>query len=133
LDGARTGGCSHLLVVAGEHKGCRLLLVVAIELGIWSFPQVVARESRWLEPPSSCSWKTKEVGASNECNSSRHVRKNIMWFSPSLGFHVKKIGGRQQKSFDTLKEKIITTPVLDLPDLQQSFQIETDVNAYSMG
>jgi hypothetical protein len=26
-----------------------------------------------LEPPSSCSWKTKEVGASNECNSSRHL------------------------------------------------------------
>jgi hypothetical protein len=42
-----------------------------------------------LEPPSSCSWKTKEVGASNECNSSRHIRKIIMWFSPNLGFHVK--------------------------------------------
>ena len=31
----------------------------------------------------------KEVGASNECNSSRHIRKNILWFSPDLGFHVK--------------------------------------------
>jgi hypothetical protein len=30
-----------------------------------------------LEPPSSCSWKTKEVGASNECNSSRHIRKSL--------------------------------------------------------
>jgi hypothetical protein len=60
------GGCSHLLVVAGEHTrlyppsgcielgraslrlqlenigGCSLLLVVARELGSWSFPQVVA-------------------------------------------------------------------------------------------
>jgi hypothetical protein len=44
---------------------------------------------RGLEPPSSCSWKTKEVGASDECNSSRHIRKKIMWFSPTLGFHVK--------------------------------------------
>jgi hypothetical protein len=42
-----------------------------------------------LEPPSSCSRKTKEVGASNECNSSRHIRKNIMWFSPDLCFHIK--------------------------------------------
>jgi hypothetical protein len=42
-----------------------------------------------VEPPSSCSWKTKEVGASNECNSSRHIRKSIVWFSPALGFHVK--------------------------------------------
>ena len=76
LDGARTGGCSHLLVVARE-------------LGSWSFPQVVAWETRGLKPPSSCSWKKKEVGASNECNSSRHIRKNILWFSPNLGFHVK--------------------------------------------
>jgi hypothetical protein len=57
--------------------GYILLLVVSRELGSWSFPQVVARETRGLEPPSSCSWKTKEVGASNECNSSRHIRKSI--------------------------------------------------------
>jgi hypothetical protein len=42
-------------------------------------------------------------------------------------------GGRQQKSFDTLKEKINTTPVLALPDLKQYFEIETDASAYSMG
>jgi hypothetical protein len=60
---ARTGGCSHLLVVAEEH--------------------------RWLEPPSSYSWIKKEVGASNECNSSRHIRKHIPWFSPNLSFHIK--------------------------------------------
>jgi hypothetical protein len=69
--------------------GCSLLLVVARELGSWSFPQVVARETRGLEPPSSSSWKKKEVGASNECNSSIHIRKIILWFSPTLGFHVK--------------------------------------------
>jgi len=33
-------------------------------LGSWSFPQFVASKARDLEPPSSCSWKTKEVGAS---------------------------------------------------------------------
>ena len=45
LDRVRTGGCSHLLVIAGEHRGlggCSLLLVVARELGSWRFPQVVA-------------------------------------------------------------------------------------------
>jgi hypothetical protein len=45
--------------------------------------------TRGLEPPSSCSWKTKEIGACNECNFSRHIRKNIMWFTIDLGFHVK--------------------------------------------
>jgi hypothetical protein len=30
-----------------------------------------------------------QVGASNECNSSRHIRKSILSFSPDLGFHVK--------------------------------------------
>jgi hypothetical protein len=69
--------------------GCSLLLVVARELGSWIFLQVVARETRGLEPPSSGRWKTKEVGASNECNSSRHIIKSITWFSPALGFHVK--------------------------------------------
>jgi hypothetical protein len=68
---------------------CSLLVVVARELGSWSFPEVVALETRGLEHPSSCSWKIKEVGASNECNSSRHIRKNILWFSLTLGFHVK--------------------------------------------
>jgi hypothetical protein len=64
-------------------------MVAAEELRSWSFPQVVARETRVLETPSSCSWKTKEVSASNECNSQRHIIKNILWFSPTLGFHVK--------------------------------------------
>eukprot|EP00253_Pinus_taeda_P008944 PITA_08944 len=42
-------------------------------------------------------------------------------------------GGKQQKSFDTLKEKISTTPMLALPDLQQPFEIETDASGYAMG
>ena len=32
-------------------------------------------------------------------------------------------GGKQQKAFDTLKEKISTTPILALPDLQRPFKI----------
>ena len=64
-------------------------MVVARELGSWIFPQVVACETRGLEPLYSCSWKKKEVGASNECNSSRHIRKRILWFSLALGFHIK--------------------------------------------
>jgi len=42
-------------------------------------------------------------------------------------------GGKQQKAFDTLKEKISTTPVLALLDLQRPFEIETDASDYAMG
>jgi hypothetical protein len=41
--------------------------------------------------------------------------------------------GKQQKYFDTLKGKINTAPVLALLNLQQPFEIETDVNGYTMG
>lgn len=44
-----------------------------------------------------------------------------------------KWGGKHQKAFDTIKEKISTTPVLALPDLQHPFEIETDANDYTMG
>jgi hypothetical protein len=42
-------------------------------------------------------------------------------------------GGKKQKSFDTLKENISTTPVLELSNLQQPFEIETDASGYAMG
>ena len=44
-----------------------------------------------------------------------------------------KLGGKQQKSFDTLKEKISTAPVIALPDLQLPFKIGTDASDYAMG
>jgi hypothetical protein len=34
--------------------------------------------------------------------------------------------GKQQKDFDTLKEKISSAPVLALPNLRQPFEIQTD-------
>ena len=40
--------------------------------------------------------------------------------------------GKQQKDFDTLKEKISTVLVLGFPNLQQPFQIEIDENGYAM-
>eukprot|EP00253_Pinus_taeda_P035716 PITA_35716 len=42
-------------------------------------------------------------------------------------------GGRQQKSFETLKEKISAAPVLALPNLQQPFEVKTDASGYAMG
>jgi hypothetical protein len=42
-------------------------------------------------------------------------------------------GGKKQKYFDTLKEKIIIAPVLALSNLQQDFEIETDASRYAMG
>jgi hypothetical protein len=41
--------------------------------------------------------------------------------------------GKQQKSFDTLKENISTTQILALLNLQQPFKIKTNANGYSMG
>jgi hypothetical protein len=42
-------------------------------------------------------------------------------------------GGKQKKAFDTLKEKISSTPVLVLPNLRQPFEIQTDASNYAMG
>ena len=42
-------------------------------------------------------------------------------------------GGKQQKAFDTLKEKISTTPILALLDLQRPFEVQTDASDYAMG
>jgi hypothetical protein len=41
--------------------------------------------------------------------------------------------GKQQKYFKILKEKISTTPVLSLLNLQQYFEIQTNANGYAMG
>ena len=42
-------------------------------------------------------------------------------------------GGKQQKAFDTLKEKISSMPLLALPNLRQPFEIQTDASNYAMG
>jgi hypothetical protein len=42
-------------------------------------------------------------------------------------------GGKQQNSFDALKEKISSAPVLALPNLRQPFEIQTDASNYAMG
>jgi hypothetical protein len=42
-------------------------------------------------------------------------------------------GGKQQQTFDTLKEKISSAPVLALPNLRQPFEIQTDASNYAMG
>jgi hypothetical protein len=42
-------------------------------------------------------------------------------------------GGKKKKAFDTLKEKISTTPILALLNPQYPFDIETDSNGYAMG
>lgn len=37
-------------------------------------------------------------------------------------------GGKQKKYFDTIKQKIVTAPILALPYLQQPFKIETNAS-----
>ena len=36
------------------------------------------------------------------------------------------------KAFDSVKQKIVTAPILALPDFQQPFEIETDSSGYAM-
>eukprot|EP00253_Pinus_taeda_P005189 PITA_05189 len=59
-----------------------------------------------------------------------YMRHIILMFNPTS---IDEWGGKQQKSFDTLKDKISTTPVLALPDLQRPFEIQTDASDYAMG
>ena len=42
-------------------------------------------------------------------------------------------GGKQQKDFDTLKEKISSAPSLALPNLRQQFEIQIDASNYAIG
>ena len=42
-------------------------------------------------------------------------------------------GSKQQKAFESLKEKISSAPVLALPDLRQPFEIQIDASDYTMG
>ena len=39
----------------------------------------------------------------------------------------------QQNAFDTLKEKLITAPVLKYPDFAQEFLLTTDASDYAIG
>ena len=41
-------------------------------------------------------------------------------------------GGKQQKYFDALKEKISLAPILSLPNLRQPFEIQTHGSDYAM-
>ena len=42
-------------------------------------------------------------------------------------------GRFQQQTFDDLKQRLCSAPVLSLPDLQQPFEIETDASDYVVG
>eukprot|EP00253_Pinus_taeda_P017619 PITA_17619 len=61
------------------------------------------------------------------------VEAIVNWPKPTSVTEVFQWGGRQQKSFETLKEKISTAPVLALLDLQKPFEIEIDASNYAMG
>lgn len=71
----------------------------------------------------------------------QHWRKFIANFSSiAAPLHaltsVKKVfhwGDVQQKSFDALNQKIISTLVLSLPDIRQPFEIQIDASDYAMG
>ena len=39
----------------------------------------------------------------------------------------------QQQAFEELKQRLCSALVLSLPDLQQSFEIQTDASEYALG
>lgn len=43
-----------------------------------------------------------------------------------------KWGEEQQRSFETIKTAITTTPYLAIPDFVKSFQVETDAFSYDI-
>jgi hypothetical protein len=45
-------------------------------------------------------------------------------------FHM---GQAQQQAFDDIKNRVCSTPVLSLPNLQQPFDIEIDASDYVVG
>ena len=49
------------------------------------------------------------------------VKKGFQW------------GGKQQKNFEALKDKISSSPVLALPNLRHPFDIQTNASDYAMG
>jgi hypothetical protein len=42
-------------------------------------------------------------------------------------------GWSQQQTFDDLKQRLCSAPILSLPDLQQPFEIETNASDYAVG
>ena len=70
----------------------------------------------------------------------QYWRKFIAGFSsiPTPLYTLKSVkkyfqwGGKQHKSFNNLKERINTTPVLVFPYLQQPFEIKTNASGFSM-
>jgi hypothetical protein len=48
-------------------------------------------------------------------------KENLMW------------GKSQQQVFDDLKHSLCSTPILSLPDLHETFEIETNASDYFMG
>eukprot|EP00253_Pinus_taeda_P014293 PITA_14293 len=98
------------------------------------YPSKVAVIVNWPKPKSATEVRSF-LGAA------QYWRKFISNFSLiAAPLHaltrLKKVfhwGNKQQKAFDTLKEKISTLPVLALPDLQRPFGIQTDARDYAMG
>ena len=41
--------------------------------------------------------------------------------------------GAQQQAFEELKQRLCSAPVLSLPNLQESFEIQTDASEYALG
>eukprot|EP00253_Pinus_taeda_P018627 PITA_18627 len=95
-------------------------------------PSKVAVIVNWPKPKSATEVRSF-LGAT------QYWRKLISNFS-STPLHdltglnkVFQWGGKHQKAFETLKEKISTTPVIALPDLQRPFEIQTDASDYAVG
>ena len=41
--------------------------------------------------------------------------------------------GSQQQAFEKLKQRLCSAPILSLPNLQQSFEVQIDASEYALG
>eukprot|EP00253_Pinus_taeda_P032598 PITA_32598 len=98
------------------------------------YPSKVAVIVNWPKPKSATEVRSFLEAAQYR----RKFISNFSLITPPLHAltRLNKVfqwGGKQQKAFDTLKEKISKTHVLALPDLKRPFEIQTDANDYAMG
>jgi hypothetical protein len=92
-----------------------------------------------------CDWPapTTLIDLHNFLGLTNFYRRFVLGFS-HIAWALRKItrgGGKekfawgqpQQEAFDDLKQRLCSTPVLSLPDLQHPFEIETNASNYAVG
>ena len=119
---------------------------------VWESPRVdylgliLEKGVTWMDPAKIagvCDWPTpttvKQVRSFlGFCNFYRAFIRGFSHLAKPLNNLTKKDtpwiwGDEQQEAFDTLRERIISEPVLIQPDLSKPFEIEVDSSGFARG